>query len=403
MRSFLRWLPERDILSIQPVRWLVLTRLCTNLFFYSTTIVLFQQQRGLNFTEMFLMESILSGSIWLADVPTSIWADRFGYRRMILLGCLCNLAGMVCFLFAYGFWMFAIANVLGGFAIACSSGCESALLYRQLTPAMREKQGNDAFRLLTLASTCGFFLGMGSGSFLGALSPTLAVGISIFPLLGALAAAWRIKESPIAQDAEIQQARTSIVQTVKIAGETIRRRPMLIGLRVFSSAAFLLTNAIFWYNQPFFTRANIPIELFGPIMAAALGLQFLALLALPALLRRLSARTILILSCLLPGLAYLSLTWTAQPLFTCALIACVVAFPAWQEPLVSNQLNRQIDDKARATTLSALSLVGSLVGIVLNPWIGSLGDRSLSATGLGLGTALIALCALIPVVIRERR
>lgn len=100
MRLLLRWLPARDILSIPSVRWLALTRLCTNLFFYSTTIVLFQQQRGLNFTEMFLMESILSGSIWLADVPTSIWADRFGYRRMILLGCLCNLVGMVCFLFA---------------------------------------------------------------------------------------------------------------------------------------------------------------------------------------------------------------------------------------------------------------------------------------------------------------
>jgi hypothetical protein len=80
MRFFLRVLPSRDLLAVQPIRWLVLSRLCASIFFYSTTIVLFQHQRGLNFTAMFLMESILSGAIWIADVPTSIWADRFGYR-----------------------------------------------------------------------------------------------------------------------------------------------------------------------------------------------------------------------------------------------------------------------------------------------------------------------------------
>ena len=402
MRLFLRWLPACDMLSIQPVRWLVLTRLCTNLFFNSTTIVAFQQQRGLNFTQMFLMESILSGSLWLADVPTSIWADRFGYRRMILLGCLCNLVGMLCFLFAHGFWLFALSNVLAGFAIACTSGCQSALLYRHLTPSLREKQSDAAFSLLRLASTCGFFLGMGTGSFLGALSPTLAVGMSIFPLLGALAAAWRIREPPALPGDEASRTRASIVQTVKIAGATVRRRPMLIGLSVFSSAAFLLTNAIFWYNQPYFTRAGIPVALFGPLMALALGLQFLVVLALPTLRRRLSTRVMLILSCLLPGLAYLGLTSNAQPVFTCALVACVVAFPAWVDPLVSSQLNRQIDDEARATTLSALSLIGSLVGVILNPWIGSLGDHGLSTAGPGLGCTLIALCVLVPFVVRER-
>src|SRR3981081_1869793 len=111
MRFFRCLLPSRDLLALPAVRWFVLSQFCTNLFFYSTTIVLFQQQRGLNFTEMFLMESLLSGAIWIADIPTSIWADRFGYRRMIILGCVCNLAGILCFALAYGFWMFAVANV----------------------------------------------------------------------------------------------------------------------------------------------------------------------------------------------------------------------------------------------------------------------------------------------------
>ncbi|HEY4383287.1 MAG TPA: MFS transporter [Ktedonobacteraceae bacterium] len=250
MRFFLRFLPSRDLLAIQPIRWLLLSRLCANLFFYSTTIVIFQQQRGLNFTEMFLMESILSGAIWVADIPTSIWADRFGYRRTIILGRLCNIAGMLCFIFAYGFWMFAISNVLAGFTIACTSGCESALLYHYLPAEQRERQGNAAFALLSMASTGGLFLGLISGSFIGAISPTLAVVTSIVPMIGALIAAWSIQEKRLLQTDLPLQTSASMMKIVKVVLETIRQQPVLIGLKTLSSATFALTNAIFWFNQP---------------------------------------------------------------------------------------------------------------------------------------------------------
>ena len=111
----------------------------------------------------------------------------------------------------------------------------------------------------------------------------------------------------------------------------------------------------------------------------------------------------LILSCLLPGIAYLLLTRTAQPLLTIALIVCVVIFPAWQGPLIDNQLNQQIEDAARATTLSALSLIGSLIGIALNIWIGSLGDHGLTITGIGMGVSLILLCALVPFLLKRHK
>ena len=109
----------------------------------------------------------------------------------------------------------------------------------------------------------------------------------------------------------------------------------------------------------------------------------------------------LICSCLLPGLAYILLTRTTQPLLVIALVTCVVAFSVWQGPLVDSQLNRHIDDEARATTLSALSLIGSLVGVALNLWIGSLGDQGLTTTGLGIGISLVLLCVLIPFLVKK--
>ncbi len=401
MQFFLRLIPARDLLTIRNLRWLLLSHLCADLYFYSTTIVLFQQQRGLNFAGMFAMESILSIAILVADIPTSIWADRFGYRRIILLGRLCSIIGMLCFLFAHGFWMFAVSNVLGGFAIACNSGCEGALIYQNLTEQQRELQGSAAFTLLRLASTCGLFLGLASGSFLGAISPTLAVGASIVPLLLSLLAALSIQEQKEQPAKLSRHVDWRAVEIVKVALKTIRNKPELVGLSIINSAAFAFTNAIFWFNQPYFIRVGIPVMWFGPLMGAAMGLQFLVLLQMSRLQRALGTRMMLILSCFLPGVAYILLARISQTYITAVLVGCVVALSSWREPLVNNQLHKNVNDEARATTLSALSLIGSFTGIMLNPWIGSLGDRGLIFAGLGLGIGLLVPGISIPVVIRK--
>jgi MFS family permease len=402
MRFFLHLLPTRDLLAIRNLRWLLISRLCADLYFYSTTIVLFQQQRGLNFTSMFAMESILSLTILLADIPTSIWADRFGYRRIILLGRLCSIVGMLCFLFAYGFWMFVVANVLGGFAIACNSGCEGTLMYQSLTGQHRERQGKAALTLLRLASTCGLFLGLASGSFIGALSPTLAVGASIVPLLFSLLAVFFVQEQKKLLARLSQHTYRQITEIVKVALKTIRNKPALVVLSITNSAAFAFTNAIFWFNQPYFIRVGIPVMWFGPLMAAAMGLQLLALLRMISLQQYLGTRTMLILSCLLPGIAYIFLTKANQSYVTVALIGCVVAFSSWREPLVNNYFHKDVNDKARATTISALSFIGSFTGIALNPWIGSLVDQGLTITGLGMGIGLLVLCLPILLVIKRQ-
>jgi glycerol uptake facilitator-like aquaporin len=170
-------------------------------------------------------------------------------------------------------------------------------------------------------------------------------------------------------------------------------------LSIFSSLAFALVNAIFWYNQPYFARAGIPIALFGPFMAGAMALKVLLVQRIPALQHRLGTRTLLVLSCLLPGMAYILLAFTHALVATVLLVACIVAFSGWRHPLVDHELNQRIPDDSRATTLSALSLVGSLASIAFNPLIGYVGDLGLNVTGIGLGLGMIGLCVLVPLVV----
>jgi hypothetical protein len=80
------------------------------------------------------------------------------------------------------------------------------------------------------------------------------------------------------------------------------------------------------------------------------------------------------------------------------LVTVIVVCPAWRQPIVNDELNKRITDGARATTLSALSLIGSATGVLLNLLVGSLGDRGLNVVSVVMGTGLIVLCLLIPVL-----
>jgi MFS family permease len=391
MSFFWRFVPSRELLRVPLLRWLVITRFFGDLFFYSTTMVLFEQQRGLNFTEMFLMEAILSGAILLADVPTSIWAERIGYSRMMLIGRTIGLVGMLFFASAYGFWMFAVSETLGGIAIASVSGCESALIYTALPPQKRGSQGSDAFALLSSASSAGFFLGLLTGSFLGAYSPTLAVVASFIPALLAFFASLRLSHYAPTISVQEQKEAARVTQIVRTAWHTICAQPRLAFLSLFRWIAFAITNSIFWYNQPYFQKAGIPIAFFGPLMAATMGLQLFLVLRTTTFQKILGTRFLLVCSCLLPGLCFILLTWFHTPLLTIGLVASVVCFSAWQTPIIEQEVNQRISDTSRATTLSALSLIGMLGKGAVDPIIGHLGDIGLDMVGMGLGSTLLLL------------
>jgi len=393
-----RFVPGYDLLSIHNIRWLVISRFLADLFFYSTTIVLFQHQRGLDFTQMFLMESIISATVWLFDIPTGAWADRFGYHRLILAGRVLNVIGLVLFVFAYGFWLFALSNVLAGLAIACISGCESAMVYSSVPDKEKRRQATSAFVLLGAASNIGLFAGLLTGSFIGAYSPTLAVAVSVVPGVLALLAALRLRPQTRAVSLPAEKKPVNMLILVRAAASIIRTQPMLVSLSFFDSAAFALINAVFWYNQPYFLHVGIAVVWFGPLMAGAMGLKIVVGLRLPAVQSRLGMRLTLALSCAIPGVAYVLLAFSHFAVFTVLLVALIVIFAVWRQPIVQAELNRLIPDESRATALSSLSFLGALAGITLNPLIGRVGDLGLEVTGIAIGLGLLVICAMVPFV-----
>ncbi|MDB4896292.1 MAG: transporter [Firmicutes bacterium] len=340
---------------------------------------------------MFWLESLMSGAALLLELPTGILGDKLGHRRMLRLGQGLMLASYSLFAVARGFWAFALSSVLYGAGLACISGSDSAVLCQSLPGQYRKELTGSAFALLSAAASAGFLVGLITGSWMGATDPAVPVVVNIAPMALAFAATFCLRPAAADGPAEAPPAASDLFSR---AAALIRFQPATVVLSLLGTAGFALLNAVYWYNQPLFKRAAIPVAWFGPIMAAAVAIQMVVALSAPRAERSLKLPGALALSLAVPGLAYIAAARSAGPAAVAGLVALVVAGGAWRQPLIQAELNRRITDGARATSLSALSLLGTVAGLCINPVIGRLGDMALATAVLGLGIGLLALSAM---------
>ena len=390
------------LLTIPNIRRLAETRVLTNMYFYSAVLVKFETSRGLNYTEIFLLESVLSLSIWLLNIPTGVWADRVGYRRLLIVSRILNLASVLVTLVSFNFFIFAIGSVLFGAGVACDAGAEDAVLMRTLADGSRAGEpisSSSAFALLGASASVGFFIGLVTGSLFAAHDPTIAVVATLFPAALAIGTTWLLRPLPplpAAPETAGGADRQAAPHPLAAAWRLMRREPALVGLSLVQSGSWVCVNAIFWYNQPLLGRAGVVERWYGPLTALAVACGIIVPLLLPTARRWLNRRLCFGLSLLAPGIAYLALARAASPWLVAALLALVVGGSAWREPLLSEALNERIADEARATTLSALAFLGALAGALANALVGRAGDAGLAVVGFGLGATLIALACAAP-------
>jgi MFS family permease len=93
---------------------------------------LFWEQRGMTVLMVVLCEIIYAVSIVIFEIPTGVFADKFGRKTLLVIGAVLSVFEFIILLFAYEFWTFALVVFLTGISSACTSGAWNALLYDSL-------------------------------------------------------------------------------------------------------------------------------------------------------------------------------------------------------------------------------------------------------------------------------
>lgn len=98
---------------------------------YPIYLLLFES-RGLSLSQISLLLIIWSFPSIILEIPTGLLGDRFSRKYMIALGGFLKAAAYFIWIFAEGFWTFAVGFILWGISGAFRSGAEEALLFDSL-------------------------------------------------------------------------------------------------------------------------------------------------------------------------------------------------------------------------------------------------------------------------------
>jgi len=135
---------------------LLAVKFLTGLYFYLPYMTLYFLDRGLNFIQINSVWGIVVLTMFLTEVPTGLFADRFGRRKAIQAAVFLQFVGEFLFLFITEYWVLVIDAVIAGLGFAFGSGALEALVYDQLSAEGRQDQMKKVMGRLNGATYRGF-------------------------------------------------------------------------------------------------------------------------------------------------------------------------------------------------------------------------------------------------------
>lgn len=110
-------------------RLLLLNSFLNGLCFYAPVALLVRTQNGISVSQFFIIQMILSISIFLTEIPAGFLSDKIGYKKTLVLSQAFLLIARILLLLSKSFVLFALEAVMEALSISLSSGTESAYVY----------------------------------------------------------------------------------------------------------------------------------------------------------------------------------------------------------------------------------------------------------------------------------
>lgn len=379
---------RRNVWGNRALAPLAISTIASGLGFYVPVSALFLIDRGQSLSDIFLFESILVAMIMLTEIPAGLVADRIDRRSVLITGFALNAVAEILFASSGSFVGFAVSFAVSGAGIAMLTGVQEAYIYDSLGPGADKASVGVYGQLSSLdlgAGVCAAIIG-GFLADIGIGWPALAAAVAA--VVAASAAFFLPSQRPGSGDAEQEEEQESAVEHLATGIRILFTTPILLYVAIASSASFVLFNAVFTLNQPLFTRADVPVVVWGFIgggaqLAAALYNHH------AGRIEQFLGRKYALFAAMSFGVVGFLLMATPQaPLVILGFVLVVLGMNA-RGPITTAVANRVIPRARRATVLNVASSLGSFVGIVANPIIGFGAEASTTLTVIAIGVLLL--------------
>ncbi len=361
-----------------------------NLFFISPVAIFFYKERGVDCFQVLMLESILAFFIFLFEVPTGIFADKFSRKKSIIAGITIFFIETIMMVFAKGFLAFAIIFALTGIATTFMTGSVEALIYdalkkRNKAQLMKKVMGNYGF-----SSLMGKFIAPVIGAYIARDLVPFQFCILIYLTLFAIAIAFLF--SLFLTDTEekgIKFESPSPVYLFLEGVELMRKNKYLrriILLDIFSTPFIF---EVKYLSQQNFKNAGISIPILGFVFGLSLLLSAFTKKCAYKFEFFLGMERATFLITIVPGILLISLSFISDPMWLIASFVLIRVLAEAGGPLFSEYRNSHISSTNRATTISLISMLGCFYLMFARLIIGKLANISLCYAFASMGAVVI--------------
>ncbi len=353
-------------------------------YFYSTfasllilgpIIVLYYLAKGLSFTQIMIIQSVASVSIFVFEVPTGAVADKFGRKLSMILGSILWAISLWMYIVGPGFVVFLAAEVVFSLGLALRSGADSALIYDTLKNSGEEKRFQEiegkAQSLALYAQAIGSIL----AGFLYEINIHLPLIVSCgFMIITIIITTYFTEPTHEKGNENSVERQLKYLEQIKAAGKYVMGHEKVKAVIFFSIVFYVFYRNGFWFFQPYMEAVNIPVKYFGIIfflfnMTAALTAGNVHLV-----MEKTKPRTLTFMAGLL--LISFIILGTVKIWIGVFAILFQQAARGMYRPVTRKYLNKHIPSEQRATILSFQSLATNLAVALTAPLIGLLKDAN---------------------------
>ncbi len=370
--------------------WKILAfRFCIHLHFVGAVLVPFFTDWGkLTFTQIMMLQSWFMLWIFLLEVPTGAVADYLGRKHSMILGCILNAIGILVYTSTPHFFVFLIAEFIWAASDCFISGANEAFIYDTLRELDSTKQSKKFFGRSESIGLVGLVISAPLGSLIAAHFGVKAPMFLMFiPQLIAALIGFTFTEPKIGKKRESDTYKKILKDGLKFFYKHKILKILALDMIAIHTVAYFMI----WFYQLILKKIEVPIGYFGLVGAAYVLCQIFIIENYERLEKILgSKKRLLFISALVTGFMFIISALTTYIPIVIAAIIGAAGIGLARRPLLLNYMNKYIPSEQRATIISTIAMLRTLVLVILNPLVGLLTEWSLNKTLIILGT--LAIC-----------
>lgn len=346
----------------------------------------------LSWEEIALVTSISLFVQLLLELPSGALADLWGRKNTIIFGRILGVIGFAIFIFATNFWMFLIGNILYLANWAFESGALSALLF----DSMKENGvGEEEYQKVEADTffwcTVGMVISSALGGYLYTIHYQLPYIATTVASIGALVTAFGLQEP------KLDSIKVNFKAYLRQNWEGflhIFRNKKIRAVSLFSVLINFVAYVGLWYlYEPRLAEASFPatylaLLVSGTYLARAIGTKLI-----PSILK-LGNHNIPVFLTLFQSFGS-ALSFIENRSGAVSSVYLRKMSDGMRSPILARLQNVELESRYRATSLSAISLLGNVLISAVGPLIGYLMQRGSVSITMGY-FAIVGLVAVLP-------